>query len=58
MRNFKNDGMYFRLQVKALVTDFLQSTEECSPQGEGLKQADIFRTCGLGWVDQKNSTSS
>lgn len=58
MRNIKNEGIDLRMQIKELVLDFLQSTEECVPEGEGMKQADIFRACGLDWEDQPNATSS
>lgn len=27
-------------------------------RSEGMKQADIFRACGLDWEDQPNATSS
>ena len=58
MRNIKNEGIAFRMQIKELVLDFLRSTEECSPEGEGMTQAKIFRECGLDWEDQPKAPST
>lgn len=58
MRNYLSEGTSLRLQIKELVLDFMKRTDECSPDAEGLKQADIFRSCGLDWDDQPNATSS
>lgn len=36
----------------------MRSTTACSKYSEGLKQAEIFRICGLDWGEQLNATSS
>ena len=58
MRNFLSDGTDLRLQIKALVLEFMQTVPECSAHAGGLTQADIFRKCGLDWGDYPNATSS
>lgn len=43
-----------RQEMKSLALSFIQN----SSKGEGLRQAEIFRACGLDWGEQKNATSS
>ena len=28
---------------------FMQQSEACQPSAEGIKQAELFRVCGLDW---------
>lgn len=58
MKNFFSDGTNLRLQIKALILDYMQSIPECASNRNGLKQAEIFRACGLDWGDYPNATSS
>ncbi len=58
MTKFTIDGTNLRFQIKDLVLMFMKSTDECSVNGEGLKQAEIFRECGLDWGTYENATSS
>lgn len=53
-----SEGKKLRLQVKNLVYDFMSNSSECSASSEGMKQAEIFRACGLDWGDYPNATSS
>ncbi len=56
--NYKEIGNYLRNCYKKLVYDFMKSKEICQSYSDGMKQADIFRDCGMDWGDKANSTSS
>ena len=58
MRDFEQDGALLRSQAKSLVLDLMSATRRCRPGGEGLKQAEIFRACGLDWGAYEKATSS
>lgn len=58
MRNYYAEGKNLKLEIKKLVLDFMKSTNECSPYSEGMRQAEIFRECGLDWGTYENATSS
>lgn len=58
MINHFLEGKKLRLQVKNLVYDFMSNSSDCSASSEGMKQAEIFRACGLDWGDYPNATSS
>jgi len=58
MRNFLSDGTKLRLQIKALILEFIQTYPECSAHAGGIRQAEIFKKCGLDWGDYPNATSS
>lgn len=58
MRNYLKDGESLKLQIKALVLEYMQTNPDCAPNSDGMKQAEIFRACGLDWNDQLNATSS
>lgn len=58
MINHFLEGKKLRLQVKNLVYDFMSNSSDCSASSEGMKQAEIFRACGLDWGDYQNATSS
>lgn len=51
-------GHELKLKIKDLVYEFMMNSKECQSNGEGLKQAEIFRQCGLDWGEQDNATSS
>ncbi len=56
--NYKEKGIDLRKQFKDLVYNYMKSKEECEPLGTGMKQADIFRECGMDWGKKENCTSS
>lgn len=58
MVNHSTEGKNLRIKTKELVFDFMKNTPECSSNAEGLKQAVIFRECGLDWGEYPNATSS
>lgn len=58
MKNYFKQGEQLKLQIKGLIFEFMQSSEECASNSTGLKQAEIFRECGLDWGDYPNATSS
>lgn len=58
MKNYFSEGTNFRLQIKSLVYDYMQNTPECSHDQVGIKQATIFKECGLDWGEHTNATSS
>jgi hypothetical protein len=58
MKDFLKDGTELRLQIKDLVFSYMKSKQECSVYSKGMKQAEIFRECGLDWGTHENATSS
>lgn len=58
MSSFMERGESVKDVVSRLIIDFMQSRSECRENGSGLKQAEIFRGCGLYWGAQQNATSS
>lgn len=58
MDDFESRGRSIRSEAKRLVLDFMRSRPEARPGREGIRQAQIFRSCGFSWGDHKNATSS
>ena len=58
MDSFDSKGELLRNHAKGLVVEFMQSHPDCSPNGCGMKQAEIFRRCGFGWGEQLKATPS
>jgi hypothetical protein len=56
--NYKIKGTELRNEFKDLVYTYMQSKEECLPLSMGMKQAEIFRECGMDWGEKDNCTSS
>ena len=52
------EGTKLRLSIKELVYKYMCNNSNCSKYAEGLKQAEIFRACGLDWGEYPNATSS
>ena len=52
------EGTELRIAIKQLVYEFMKRNGECSVFSRGMKQADIFRACGLDWGEYLNATSS
>ena len=57
MKNYISEGTDLRMRAKALVIDFMRNTYECSSLNTGMRQAEIFRACGLDWGDYENANS-
>lgn len=55
---YQISGNILRDQAKDLVLSYLKHNEDCWPNCEGIKQAELFRECGLDWGEQPNATSS
>ena len=58
MINHYTEGKILRNKIKDLVYDYMNNTPDCSANAEGMKQAEIFRACGLDWSDYPNATST
>ena len=56
--NFRKKGEELRYSFKSLVYEYMSTKEECSIDRAGMKQADIFRECGMDWGAKENCTSS
>ena len=56
--NYKEIGAYLRNCYKELVYNFMKSKDICQSYNDGMKQADIFRDCGMDWGEKDNCTSS
>ena len=55
---FEKAGDEIRKQTRELVLDFMKQSEECQLGAEGIKQAELFRVCGLDWGEQLTATST
>ena len=55
---FEKVGDEIRRQTRELILDFMKQSEECQPGAEGIKQAELFRVCGLDWGEQPTATST
>jgi hypothetical protein len=58
MKEFQDRGRAIRLQAKALVLEFMQSSSDCQPEKGGMRLSPIFRECGFDWGDYPKATSS
>ncbi|NJO52613.1 MAG: hypothetical protein HC840_28015 [Leptolyngbyaceae cyanobacterium RM2_2_4] len=58
MSIFLKRGEEIRSSAKELVLDLMTSSAICQPDGAGMKQAEIFRECGLDYGDYPSATSS
>lgn len=56
--NYVSKGTKLRLAIKELVLDYMKNSPDCAVYADGLKQAEIFRQCGLDWGEYPNATSS
>ena len=55
---FEKIGEDIRKQTRDLVISYMQQSEECQAGAEGVKQAELFRMCGLDWGEQLTATST
>jgi len=58
MNDFKKRGYEIRERTKQLVLDFMNSNNKSKSSGLGMKQAEVFRECGLDWGSYEKATSS
>jgi hypothetical protein len=58
MTDFELRGSELRAQAKALVLEYFRSRPEGRPGREGIRQAQVFHGCGLGWGEYSKATSS
>ena len=56
--NYVSKGIELRLAIKELVFNYMKNSPDCAVYANGLKQAEIFRQCGLDWGEYPNATSS
>lgn len=56
--NYLSKGTELRLAIKELVFNYMKNSPDCAIYADGLKQAEIFRQCGLDWGEHPNATSS
>ena len=56
--NYVSKGTELRLAIKELVFDYMKNSPDCAVYADVLKQAEIFRQCGLDWGEYPNATSS
>lgn len=56
--NYVSKGTELRIAIKELVFDYIKNSPDCAVYADGLKQAEIFRQCGLDWGEYPNATSS
>ena len=45
--NYVSKGTELRRAIKELVFDYMSNSPDCGAYADGLKQAEIFRQCGL-----------
>lgn len=55
---FEKTGEEIRRQTRELILAFMKQSEDCQPGAEGIRQAELFRTCGLDWGEQPTATST
>lgn len=51
-------GKQLREQAQALVRLYLSNHPEAAAGGPGIRQAEIFRACGLDWGDFPKALST
>lgn len=55
---YEKIGEDIRKQTRELIISYMKHCEECQPNSEGIKQAELFRVCGLDWGEQPTATST
>jgi hypothetical protein len=58
MKEFEARGQALRVEAKALVLEYMQSSSDCQPGKEGVRLSPIFRACGFDWGEYPKATSS
>lgn len=52
--SYVSKGTELRLAIKELVFDYMKNSPDCAVYADGLKQAEIFRQCGLDLGEYPN----
>ena len=58
MTSYEQRGAELRAAAKTLVLQYMEANPECDSRGSGMRQAELFRECGLNWGDYPRATSS
>jgi len=58
MSKFEKKGSEIRELCKSVVLEFMASEPTCKPTGPGMKQSQIFKSCGLDWGTYPAATST
>lgn len=58
MKDIETRGKELRSQAKEIVLDFMNAAPDCGSNGDGMRQASIFRACNFDWGDYPNARST
>ena len=58
MTSYEQRGGELRAAAKILVLQFMKASSQCDPRGSGIRQAELFRQCGLDWGNYPKATST
>lgn len=58
MKNLLQQGLELRSKAKELAIFALQQHPDGNKNGTGVKQAEVFRLCGLDWGDYPKALST
>jgi len=58
MNDLLQQGYELRSRAKELAISVLNTHPDGNKNGKGLKQAEIFRLCGLDWGNYPKATST
>ncbi|MER2593909.1 hypothetical protein [Escherichia coli] len=58
MNKFQHQGAELRNRAKELALSVLKTHPDAQKNGNGVKQAEVFRLSGLDWGEKRKATSS
>ncbi|MEJ5072441.1 hypothetical protein WH357_08855 [Enterobacter ludwigii] len=58
MKDLLQQGFELRSKAKELAISALQQHPDGNKNGKGVKQAEVFRLCGLDWGDYSKALST
>ena len=58
MTSYEERGAAIRTEAKTLVLELMKANPECGSRGGGMRQAELFRQCGLDWGNYPKATST
>ncbi|WP_437889821.1 hypothetical protein [Phytobacter sp. V91] len=58
MKDLLQQGLELRSKAKELAISALQKHPDGNKNGKGVKQAEVFRHCGLDWGDYPKALST
>lgn len=58
MKDLLQQGFELRSKAKELAISALQQHPDGNKHGKGVKQAEVFRLCGLDWGDYPKALST